>query len=162
MAFTRDPRVLKYRGHSRTVLEWAKITGLSSSTIRSRLAAGATDEEALQPSSPRRESRDIVVEIDGVLAPMSKHIEARGLNAETVFQRLDAGADPKEALSAPIRAYKQELTWNGETRTVAEWAEELNLTPACIYSRLRAGKSMEQVLSSKVTPGRPRRGRNRG
>ena len=65
--------MLVYRGTAHTVLEWSKITGLSTSTIRSRMSRGLSDEDVLKPSASRQGSRDILIEVNGVLAPISKH-----------------------------------------------------------------------------------------
>ena len=147
--FTRNPSMLVYRGTAHTVLEWSKITGLSTSTIRSRMSRGLSDEDVLKPSASRQGSRDILIEINGVLAPISKHAKARSLSAETVFQRIGRGATPEEALAVPAREYSSHLEYNGESKTIREWAEELEVTTACIYARLRLKHRIEEILAPK-------------
>jgi len=46
------------------------------------------------------------------------------------------------------------IEWNGERKTVTQWASELNMKWACINDRLRRGWSVEETLT---TPSRPHR-----
>lgn len=45
------------------------------------------------------------------------------------------------------------LTYRSKTQTVAEWARELGLRATTIYERLNAGKSVEESLSTSMSPG---------
>lgn len=46
------------------------------------------------------------------------------------------------------------LTYKGETKTVAEWARHLAIKRRTLYSRLNAGWSVEQALSTPTKGGR--------
>lgn len=52
-------------------------------------------------------------------------------------------------------SYNATITFNNSTKTVAEWAENLNLRPALLYQRLSKGWEVEKVLS--LTKFKPRR-----
>lgn len=49
------------------------------------------------------------------------------------------------------------LTWNGETKTAIEWAEQLGRDPRLIYDRVRIGWDDERVLATPVKQHSPRR-----
>lgn len=42
------------------------------------------------------------------------------------------------------------ITFNGETHTVQEWAEKLNITPSTLRSRFNKGWSTERALTESV------------
>lgn len=42
------------------------------------------------------------------------------------------------------------LTFKGETKTVAQWSEELSIKPATLYTRLNKGWSVEKTLTTPV------------
>jgi hypothetical protein len=52
----RTTRLIAWRGHSRTIGEWAKLLGLDPSAIRYRLKAGASEVAAI--SVPRQKPRN--------------------------------------------------------------------------------------------------------
>lgn len=41
------------------------------------------------------------------------------------------------------------LTFQGETLTITEWANRIGCTPTCIYYRLSAGWTLEEMLTAK-------------
>lgn len=49
------------------------------------------------------------------------------------------------------RDYNVHLTHNGKTMTVAEWAREIGVKDATLRSRLKAGWSIERVLTTPIT-----------
>jgi len=48
------------------------------------------------------------------------------------------------------RSVNVELEFNGETKLLVEWCEELGLTYQTVYSRLRAGRSVEYAFTHPV------------
>lgn len=41
------------------------------------------------------------------------------------------------------------LTWNGQTKTAAQWARKLDIPRTTIVRRVRAGKTVEEILSKE-------------
>ncbi|MEO9335962.1 hypothetical protein ABFT80_00815 [Mesorhizobium sp. SB112] len=55
---TKTPaRLITYRGESRTVTAWAKVIGISHSSLLARLSSGHSVEEALSPNFKRKPRR---------------------------------------------------------------------------------------------------------
>ncbi len=56
----------------------------------------------------------------------------------------------------------QELTYEGDTKPVRDWAKQLGVRPQVIWARLRKGRSPEEALSSprRRYPARIVRGRD--
>jgi hypothetical protein len=53
--------------------------------------------------------------------------------------------------------YDERVRWKGQSKSIDQWALELGLTPATIYSRLRRGMSMNQIAKMPKEPGRPKK-----
>jgi len=51
------------------------------------------------------------------------------------------------------------IEWNGERKNLKDWAESLNLTPGCLYRRIKLGWTTSEALSS--SPKKPRKRRKR-
>ena len=46
------------------------------------------------------------------------------------------------------------ITFNGKTLNISEWAKELGVSQFCIIRRLRVGWSLERTLTEKTSPGK--------
>lgn len=46
------------------------------------------------------------------------------------------------------RSNNHRVSWNGETRTVSEWARHLSISERCLWCRLNRGWSIEDALST--------------
>jgi hypothetical protein len=57
-------------------------------------------------------------------------------------------ATPKE--QSRNRDYCTKVTYNGETRSVSEWAEALNVSYRTLYLRIYQGWSLERAFKQKV------------
>ena len=47
------------------------------------------------------------------------------------------------------RSTSKFLTYNGETMTVAQWAEKLNMNRSTLYQSLRRGKTLEEIIKKR-------------
>lgn len=51
-----------------------------------------------------------------------------------------------EEVQANNRSSSRFITYNGETKTMAEWAKELNISYSILCSRLSRGKSLQEII----------------
>ena len=96
-------------GVSHTIKEWAKISGLTSQTIRARYKKG--DKDLLRPLKPK-----MLVEINGAFHTVEEWEEITGILTETLYYRYRHGKRGKE-LIAPVREKNDEIEINGELHT---------------------------------------------
>lgn len=70
----------------------------------------------------------------------------------------DRGYGPDNCRWAPWadqfnhRSDTKQITFNGETLSIAQWAEKLNLSKTMLYQRFAAGWSVERALTEGVHP----------
>jgi len=80
--------------------------------------------------------------------PSSKHsldrIDSRGNYEPTNCQWSDIATQNSN------RRSNRQITWNGTTRTVSQWAEELGISRSTIFNRLRLGWAEESALTTPV------------
>lgn len=76
-----------------------------------------------------------------------------GVSSRAIVKRLNKGMSPKDAVSLPSKAVNggiREVTADGVTRRLHEWARDLGATPEAIAARLRNGWSPEMAVSVPV------------
>lgn len=95
----RPPGRLEYAGKSLTISEWALEKGLSEGTLRRRLVAGWSVEEALHT---KVEKPDLLT-FQGVTATIADHARRLGIPVGNVYSRIANGWTAERALSVPIR-----------------------------------------------------------
>lgn len=111
-------------------------------------------------------TRDDHLTHDGITQPVAEWALDYGITPEVILQRLRQGWTAERAITKPMRAQPGErlpepkqgpktLSFQGRTKTIAEWAKTTGLTNADIYYRLNNGWTLEKTLT---TPNRKRRG----
>lgn len=74
------------------------------------------------------------------------------INRVTLQARIDKGMTLEEALSTPVRNINSEkIFFNGQEKTIKEWAEVTGISYNTIYQRLKVyGLSVAEALTKKV------------
>jgi len=74
-----------------------------------------------------------------------------GIDRQVIRERLKLGWSVEDALSKPLTPHGRRnvklLTYNGETRSMTEWARELGIKLVTLSHRLNAGWSVEDALT---------------
>jgi hypothetical protein len=87
-------------GRRQSTAAWARETGLTHSTIRERIAAGESPEEALsRPSSQPRWHEPIT--IDGRTQSVTAWAKECGITPSTINSRIKDGWDVRRAVTTP-------------------------------------------------------------
>jgi hypothetical protein len=90
-------------GKRQSLSVWARERDVSASTIKNRLDAGDTPEDALRPSSqPRRRSH---LTVFGVTKTMTKWADECGISLCSLLSRLKDGWDVEKAVTTPKTGY---------------------------------------------------------
>lgn len=86
-------------GRTQNLIEWTREFGIDYETIRARITAGASAEEALRRGGPGRQ-----VTANGETKNLAAWSRSSGLPYDTLRVRLRLGWPPDEAVSAPVGA----------------------------------------------------------
>lgn len=150
------------KGESHTIVEWAEISSLHPKILYARFSRGWASERLLEPSGntrvmpPRR-----MVTIHRETRGLREWATAAGIDDSALAWRLREGWPEKDLLlpkgtrdrDYPSRAPRKnnfQLTLNGISLTVAEWAARTGLTTNTIHNRRRQGWPLSRVLSEPM------------
>ena len=100
----RTNRLIEINGETKTLAEWAELSGNLGEVIRSRLARGITPYNAVfdppmsgqQKARSRKNNRQI--EVDGVVHCLARWAELSGTHRATITGRLRRGWSSRDAV----------------------------------------------------------------
>lgn len=102
---TRRNRLIEFRGETKTIAQWAEITGLEWTTIRSRLDHYGWDVEHALTVSP---TGAVVYEFNGHRRTMEEWSVATGIHIDTLRSRINKlGWTIEQALGRPALRKKE-------------------------------------------------------
>lgn len=87
------------------------------------------------------------LDMHSVIERMRKQIAAAPIPEELIGIPEPKTPGPRRVAPNKNGRKPRLITFNGETLTINEWAERLNIPPDTIRSRLKNGSSIEEVLS---------------
>lgn len=89
-----------------------------------------------------------------------------GIPNSTLFQRLENGVAPEEAIATPSRPNERLISYGGKTMNLTDWATHLGLKVPTLCKRLGDGWPLEKALAglTRAPPNyeHPQRNRRRG
>jgi hypothetical protein len=138
-------RLITYGGRTQNLRAWAKEVGIGRRALWSRLAVGWPLEKAL--SAGKRE----LFKGKPALAPLARKA---GVSARLALYRRAAGHPMEKVLQPTALPHPPEhpLTFNGQTKSITEWANELGISQSALSQRLSRGWSVERALSLRRKP----------
>lgn len=85
---------------------------------------------------------------------------ANGYTDDLTIDRIDndGGYEPVNCQWVPWseqfnhRSTTKQITFHGETLSIAQWAEKLHVSKTMLYQRFKAGWPVERALTEGVTP----------
>jgi hypothetical protein len=147
----RSSRVITFEGQTKTVAEWAEITGINEGTIASRLDnRGWTAEKAL--SVPPARNRGRLIALGSEAHTLVEWARIKGCSVRAITTRLEKGWSVESTLSVPVgrheRFDKTSITLGTETHTIEEWSEITGIQATVIVKRLNYhGWTAEKALT---------------
>ena len=138
-------RLITYRGRSQNLTAWAKEIGISPIALRKRLAMGWPLDQAL--SAGKRQ----LFKGEPALAPLARKA---GVSPRLALYRMAAGHPMEKVLQPSALPHRSQrlLTFDGQTKSVTEWADELGISKSVLSQRLSRGWSVERALSARRKP----------
>jgi lambda repressor-like predicted transcriptional regulator len=138
-------RLITYDGRTQSPAAWAKEIGISRRTLWARLAMGWPLEQAL--SAGKRE----LYKGKPVLAPLARKA---GVSPRLALYRMAAGHPMEKVLRPTALSHPPEhpLAFNGQTKSLTEWANDLGISQSALSQRLSRGWPLERALSWRRKP----------
>ena len=135
-------RLITYRGRTQNLGAWAKEIGIGRHALWKRLAMGWPLEQAL--SAGKRE----LYKGKPALAPLARKA---GVSARAATYRRAVGHPMEKVLKPGVLPHPPQhpLTFNGQTKSVTEWANELGISQTALSNRLSRGWPLERALSDR-------------
>ena len=137
-------RLITYGGRTQNLTAWAKEIGIGRHALWKRLATGWPLEQAL---SGKRE----LYKGKPALAPLARKA---GVSARAATYRRAVGHPMEKVLQPGVLPHPplHPLTFNGQTKSITAWANELGISHTALSNRLSRGWPLERALSWRRKP----------
>lgn len=128
------PDTVQYNGETVRVVDLARDSGVSSSSLRDRLSSGQEVEDAILSIKRTQEKRfEGQIEYNGEKHKLSEWAAIYGIAYNVVTQRVHNGWDRIAAFTTPARSRNSEkITVDGISKTGKEWARYMGLNDKTI------------------------------
>jgi hypothetical protein len=138
-------RLITYDGRTKNLRAWANEIGIGWRALQQRLAKGWPLEQAL--SAGKRE----LYKGKPVLAPLARKA---GVSPRLALYRMAAGHPMEKVLRPTALSHPPEhpLAFNGQTKSLTEWANDLGISQSALSQRLSRGWPLERALSWRRKP----------
>ena len=147
--------IIEYEGKEYMVYQLSEMTGISEGTLYHRIKKGWTIPEILE--NPVN-FYYIYLEHNGVTKTLSEWERECDIGASTLKKRMESGWSSYDILNEPINpcfTASKTMIYNGEEKTIKEWARIVNVDYETLWKRFDNGWSPHEVLY-----GRKRLGKN--
>lgn len=153
---TRMTRKVTYQGNTKCLRDWAKKTGISEKTLANRLNAGWSIEDTLF-TKPRRN----LVTYQGITKPLCEWAKDYSIPRSVLSERLRKSHwSIEKALTTPVESYRAQdtrfsipITYQGITKPLFAWAEELGFGNWVLLYRLEKDWTPEEILTTPLNAG---------
>jgi lambda repressor-like predicted transcriptional regulator len=146
-------KTITFKGKKRTLAEWFRATGIPVSTLYSRMRAGYSVKDVLDPESGARkrlegskrggETRARKLTFQGRTLSLADWARETDIPYRTLRARLEAGWPMKRVLTEALsdrevgnRFRARRISWRGRTMILREWADELGVHVETLRARL--------------------------
>lgn len=144
MRNTRKNPKFTYKGETKTIPEWAEITGVNLRTLQERLGILKWDiKRAIE--EPIKEM-NLAVEYNGVVKTLKEWAKDYGLNEQRLYHRLWEGWSIEDALVRPVKKTIKQITYHNETKSMKQWSKDLNISYTLLKSRFQLGWTVERAF----------------
>lgn len=148
--------IIEYNGEVKTLTQWANFLNVSVHSLRDRIIRyGFSIEDAFNKEYLPRESfcpQEFTV--DGETLSIEVLCEKFGLTKKDVISRFHKDWTDERIFKTPIMRKQnvpiKEITFNNKTMTIAEWAEETEISDNEIRKRLIRGWTIERTLTQPM------------
>lgn len=138
--------IIEYEGKEYMVYQLSEMTGISEGTLYHRIKKGWTIPEILE--NPVN-FYYIYLEHNGVTKTLSEWERECGIGASTLKKRMESGWSSYDILNEPINpcfTASKTMIYNGEEKTIKEWARIVNVDYETLWKRFDDGWNPHEVL----------------
>lgn len=140
---------LTYNNKTQSIMEWAKETGMTYNTIRHRHNKGLPVNEILE--TPQKEHDITKTYYKGEYKSLREWARVLNIPFTTISYRLNTlHMSVEEAFETPVKAHTKDIEYNGKTQSMTAWAHELGIPEHVMMYRVKAGWSMDKIVSTPV------------
>jgi hypothetical protein len=138
-------RLITYDGRTQNLRAWAREIGIGWCALQQRLAKGWPVEQPL--AAGKRE----LYKGKPALAPLARKA---GVSARAATYRRAVGHPMEKVLQPGVLPHPPQhpLTFNGQTKSITAWADELGISHSALSNRLSRGWPLERTLSWRRKP----------
>jgi hypothetical protein len=138
-------RLITHSGRTQSLTAWAKEIGIGRRALWNRLSEGWPLELAL-PAGKRE-----LYKGKPALAPLARKA---GVSARVATYRKAIGHPMEKVLQPTALPHPPQhpLTFNGQTKSITEWADGLGISQSALSSRLSRGWPLQRALSWRRKP----------
>lgn len=141
--------IIEYEGKEYMVYQLSEMTGISEGTLYHRIKKGWTIPEILE--NPVN-FYYIYLEHNGVTKTLSEWERECDIGASTLKKRMESGWSSYDILNEPINpcfTASKTMIYNGEEKTIKEWARIVNVDYETLWKRFDDGWSPHEVLCGR-------------
>lgn len=138
---------ITFNGKTKNISQWARSLGLDQSTLSERLKNGWSLEKALSADDTRKG----FITFNGQTKHIAEWVRQTGLSRFKLWKGLKDGLSIDLAFEQALKKGRKAnvlITFNGQTKCIADWARQLSLKPCTLERRLKMGWSVERSLTS--------------
>lgn len=133
-------------GETKTLSEWCREYGVSTSIVRHRMKYGMDFDKALKASP----MRNIAITINNETKTIVEWSEFYGIRKRLVWERIRAGWNILDALNTPKTHHKRVININGEVKSLEEWCNLYAIEKNTFYTRIKRGYSEIEAITKPV------------
>jgi predicted DNA-binding transcriptional regulator AlpA len=152
--YTTTPRLIAYRGMSKTVRDWAIFLGIPETTIRGRIARGLRNPSEILSATYAANYDHLArtITYNGKTQSVQKWAQELDLPAVTIHRRIKIGiTNPETLLCTDRLASKREtIEYEGQLCLIKELAATRGISTTQLRKRLKH-VSVEEALSPSYT-----------
>lgn len=138
---------ITHNGVTRTLSEWASITGIEAETISTRIKKwGWSIEKALTEPTAK------LFELYGKQWTYKELSMQFGVSEKLIRERILRGLSVEDAISKE-KYGSMGFTHDGKTQSLTAWSREIGVSNGTLRNRMKKGMSFEQAITTPKRPG---------
>lgn len=136
-----------HNGKTMTLREWAKYSGISYATLKTRMRRHGDFKKAI--TEDVRQSKFRYVEWEGKTVRLSTLCMRYGIGYGALHERLTHGMSLYDALHTPVRKLRF-VEWEGNTVKLTDLCAKYGIGYDVVSGRLRRGWSLDEAITTPI------------
>ena len=95
-----------------------------------------------------------IISVNGEAKNLQVWADERGIDPQTITDRIERGWTPEEAVNTPARKQRSSsplpITYRGKTLRLFEWAQLTGISASCLSRRISRGWTLDRVFGDSA------------